>query len=198
MTADANAEVVAWLADNGWRYRAAAKHFGLPYATVRDIGKAAKERGTVVFPGEAAPSHAPARPRARVERPDGEDLDESSEDIEPYTMVWDPTSCTREQFLVDAINRCLTAARQAQANRHGGVARQWETSAGSYRAELDRLREDQRREDEAKGRTADPDPAELCRRICKQAPVLARLAPDEARGLYAELGRALGKEKKRC
>lgn len=172
-------EVVAWLRANGWRYRAAARHFGVPYATVQRWGKDAKAGKALPSPDERSASRARARDDAPPVVPEGGD-------------DWDPTECTREEFLIRGVRRCLVAAK-ATATDYPSVSRQWETSAGAYRAELDVLREAERRRAEEAGRAETTDPSELCRRLCRTASVLATLVPEEARALHAALGRELAK-----
>ncbi len=173
---DIQSQVVEWLRANGWRYRAASRQFGIPYATVQTWGKAAKAGAPLPSPDKRTDSRA----RARAEAPP-----------QPVDEEWDPTECTREEFLIRAIKRCLSAAKRDEAT-HSAVARQWETSAGNYRTELDDLRDQERRKNDARGRSEQVDAEDLARRLCRKAGILARLAPDEARRLCHALAVALG------
>jgi hypothetical protein len=178
----AQAEILAWLAEDPTRgYRSAAKRWGVPASTIRGWAQAAR--------AGRAPATPNARTRARVGARAREE-EAASPEAEPE---WDPTSCTREEFLVDRIRASIEARDAAQVQGHGGVARQWETTIGDYRRELDALRHAERREREASGTAAEPDPLELATRILRQLPRLVRVLPrTEGIRLHAELGRALG------
>ncbi len=172
MSAERRDEVLGWMAETGRGYRAAEKQFGIPRATIQSWAQA--ERA-----GKAVKPRARARTTTETSAPKPE-------------PDWDPVSCTREEYLDAGIRRCLGAARTAQSQGHGGVARQWEVTAASYRDELDALREEERRKAEARGREGHVDPDQLCRRLLRQLPALVRLAPEVADEVYRELERLLG------
>ncbi len=179
---DPQSEVLAWLGEDRTRgYRAASKRFGVPASTIKGWAQAARA-------GQAVPTPN-ARTRARAKEPDRPPAAPvTPADLQP----WDPTTCTREQFLTDRIRACREARDQAVEQGHGGVARQWETTIGDYRHDLDQLREDERRRQEARGRVQTETPEELATRLMRSIPSLARVAPAVAREVWRELGRALG------
>lgn len=175
-TTDVQAAVLAWLDEDPTRgYKRAEKQFGVAASTVKSWAQAHRA-------GKAPPRpNARTRARATPEPP--------APAPEP---TWDPTTCSREEFLADRIRECMEARTAALTAGHGGVARQWETTVGDYREELDALRDEQRRREEARGRTAEVTPADLATRLLRSIPGLARVAPDLAREIWLELGRAIG------
>lgn len=175
--AELQAKVLAWLADTGRGYKAASREFGVPYDTVKTWGKAVK--------AGAPPPTPNARTGARASRP-------AIAVPPPHPTTWDPSTGTYEDFLVERVKASLVARDEAIGQGHGGVARQWETTIGDYREELERTRDEQRRKDDARGRSEQVDAEDLARRLCRKAGVLARLAPDEARRLCHALAVALG------
>lgn len=135
----------------------------------------------------------PRKPQPPEDEPD--DLPEGEEDeLESAEQTGDLAGLTREEWLTQAINRCLTAAEKWSARGHGGTAARWETQAQKCRDELDKLHSD--RAKEAAGRVArdDSDPAFLAVAVLAQLPVVVRLAPQHAEEVWAELGRLLGKD----
>lgn len=167
-------EVLAWMASTGRGYRAAEKQFGIPRATVQ-AWKRGEDSGQPVKPN----SRTSARAREPAPPP-------------PTPVAYDPSSGTYEEFLIQRLVASCLARDQALAQEHAGVARQWETTIGGYREDLERVRDERRRADDAKGRSQQVDPSELARRLCRRAVDLARLVPDDARRLYHALGVALG------
>lgn len=187
-TNELQAAVLAWVeAEPGRGYKRAAKEFGLPPSTVR--GWLAARRGGTALP----------RPNARTtERGEGgrNTRDREQDDVSVALTGpeaepdWDPTSCTRAEYLEAGILRCLRMARAAAGN---GVARQWELTASRHRQELDELRTDERRSEEAAGRLSEPDPAQLAARVFRAVVRLARVLPrHQAVEIHAKLGQVLG------
>lgn len=175
---DLQARVLAWIAETGRGYKAAGKEFGLPYATVKGWAQAARSG--------APPPKPNARTRARAEQAQPAVPDPSTE------PAWDPTTCTREEFLAEGLRRCMAGRAAALGQGHGGVARQWEITLADYRRELDKLREEERRKAEARGKIEDVDVDALIGRLLRVLPRLARAAPERAREIWLELGRAIG------
>ncbi len=179
MSDDIRDEVLAWMQETGRGYRAAEKQFGIPRSTIQSWRQAAPAAR------EVKPN---ARTHARVRARDERQAAPAPVALPP----WDPTTCTREEFLVRRIHECLAARELAVQEGHGGVARQWEISAGGYRDELDELREAERRKREARGQSDQIDPDQVAERLLRAIPRLARIAPERARELWVELGRSLG------
>ncbi len=112
-------EVLAWMKATGAGYKSAAKHFGLDLDVVTAWGREAR--------GSA--------PRART-RATTDATSAALAGPKAAPLAWDPATCTREDFLVRALTRCLDAAT-ATLTADPGVARQWEELGGKYRVQLD-------------------------------------------------------------
>jgi hypothetical protein len=183
VTDEIQSKVLAWMEAEKRGYKAAEKQFGIPSETIRSWAQAARAGRSLPRPNARtrARETVGAREAAVVADPRGDD-------------TWDPTTCGREEWLTESIRRCLTAAATAQAQGHGGVARQWEVTAGSYRDELDHLREAARRQAEAQGRVGTATAAEMASRVLRALPGLVRIDRELAERVYLELRRELGHE----
>lgn len=179
--------VVAWIRENPKRTaRKAAVQFGIPLATVKTwLQRAVEGRPVASHPREEV---EPGVSRAKRRAPEPEDEPDETPDDEPE---WDPTTCDREEWLVRSVQRCLRAAAKATSHGHGGVARQWEITAGGYRDELDKLREAKTRAAEARGRQSLISARDVADRCLRGLPAWVRISPALAREIHDELGKAL-------
>lgn len=167
------ADCLKWLEDNPGRgYGACARALGLPKATVAAWVRAAK-------------GGDPIKPRARARAPAQADQDEDPDE------GFDPATTDDVEFLEARLRHVY---RKAQTTTDATVARQWERTLLDIRQRLDEVRQERKRLDEAAGREALVDPADIARRVLRQIPALVRLCPDECREMVQKINETLGGE----
>lgn len=202
-------EVIEWVNAEGRGQRAASKEFNIPRATIQTWVQAwragrplprvdartteraerrreAKER--------AKPPPPPPKPKKTMNAyaaASGEGREALETD--PFADDHDPATCSREEYLIAAIRRCVRLQNAALKEGHGGVARQWEISMGDHRDELDELRDQEKRAREAAGREEEPNPDDLADRLMRNCRHLVRLLDrTKAVRLLDEMCRAIG------
>lgn len=162
-------DAATWARANGNRVRQAAKMHGVKVADLRKHMDSAK-------PGPKGKPFARAHADVRA-------YVHAREDVDPAELAsvafWERELRTCEQM------RSGTDDQRGQ--------REWTIQVRYARQELERCRA-AHAEDEARRKASEVrNPVELAERLLKQAPALCHLAPEVARQVYEEMGRALGR-----
>ena len=121
-------EVVSWLRENGWRYKRAASHFGLPYDQVRGWGREAK--------GSGKASRAPVREGpGLVSLPKPEDRPVDMSTVEYLEMALESLHAVIKKMedapRIDAQGISATWRIVMKARKDLDVARAMATEAGA-------------------------------------------------------------------